>query len=140
VTVTVVGSEPSGLATMLVELIEQNLERDPGRRRLLRPCVAMLRAPDADVTVHLRIEPDRVRVGDGDVPDAHLRIRADSERLLALTNAPLRLGLPDPTSAEGRSVLLDLLLRRVHVGGLIRHPLRLVRLTSLLSVADGARG
>lgn len=139
-TVTVVGSEPSGLATMLAELLEQNLARDPGRRRLLRPCVAILQAPDADVTVHLRIGRGGIRVGDGDVPDAHLRIRADADRLLALTNAPLRLGLPDPTSVEGRSVLLDLLLRRVRVGGLVRHPLRLARLTSLLSVVDGARG
>ena len=139
-TVTVVGSEPSGLATMLAELLEQNLARDPGRRRLLRPSVAILQAPDADVTVHLRIGRGGIRVGDGDVPDAHLRIRADADRLLALTNAPLRLGLPDPTSVEGRSVLLDLLLRRVRVGGLVRHPLRLARLTSLLSVVDGARG
>lgn len=139
-TVTVVGAEPSGLVTMLAELIEQNLARDPERSRLLRPCVATLRVPDADVTMHLRIGPGGIRVGDGDVPNAHLRIRADAERLLALTNAPLRLGLPDPTSAEGRSVLLDLLLRRVRVGGLLRHPLRLVRLTSLLSVAEGVHG
>ena len=139
-TVTVVGSEPSGLATMLAELLEQNLARDPGRRRLLRPSVAILQAPDADVTVHLRIGRGGIRVGDGDVPDAHLRIRADADRLLALTNAALRLGLPDPTSVEGLSVLLDLLLSRVRVGGLVRHPLRLARLTSLLSVVDGARG
>ena len=80
--VTVVGPEPSGLASMVADLIEQNLARNPERRRLLRRSVAVLDAPDADVTVFLRIDPERVRVGDGDVPDAHLRIRADSERLL----------------------------------------------------------
>jgi hypothetical protein len=70
-------------------------------------------------------------------PPPHVRVRADAERLLAITNAPLRFGLPDPTSAEGRAVLLDLVARRVRVGGLLRHPVRLARSMSLLSVADG---
>jgi len=140
VTVTVVGPEPSGLATLVAELIEQNLTRDPRRSRLLRSCVAVLDAPDAGVTVHVRIAAGSVRVGDGDVPDAHVRVRADSERLLAITSAPLRLGLPDPERSEGRAVLRDLVLRRVRVQGLLRHPVRLARFTSLLSVSDGGDG
>lgn len=134
--VTVVGSEPSGLAWMVAELIEQNLARDPERRRLLHPSVAVLDAPDAEVTVFLRIDPDGVRVGDGDVPDAHVRIRSDSGRLLDLTNAPLRFGLPDALTPEGRAIVRDLLARRLRIRGLLRHPLRLARLTELLSVAD----
>jgi hypothetical protein len=139
VTVTVVGPEPSGLAQMVADLIEQNLRRDPARRALLRTTVAVLDAPDADVTVFLRIGRDDVRVGDGDVPDAHLRIRASSDRLLDLTTAPLRFGLPDVLSPEGRSIVADLLRRRIGIRGLVRHPMRLARLTQLLSVADGGR-
>ena len=134
--VTVVGSEPSGLASMVAELIQQNLARHPERHQLLRRSVVMLDAPDAEVTVFLRIDPDGVRVGDGDVPDAHLRIGADSCRLLDLTTAPLRLGLPDLLAPEGRAIVRDLLARRLHIRGLLRHPLRLARLTQLLSVAD----
>ena len=137
VTVTVVAPEPSGLALMVADLIEQNLARDPARRALLRPTVAVLDAPDADVTVFLRIVPDDVRIGDGDVPDAHLRIRASSERLLDLTTAPLRFGLPDPLRPEGRAVVAGLLRGRIRIRGLLRHPLRLARLTKLLTVADG---
>jgi hypothetical protein len=135
-TVILVGPEPSGLASMVAELIEQNLARDPKRRGLLHPSVAVLDAPDADVTVFLRIARDEVRVGDGDVPDAHLRIRADSGRLLDLTTAPLRLGLPDVLSPEGRAIVGDLLGRRLRIRGLLLHPLRLARLTKVLSVAD----
>ena len=135
-TVTVVGGEPSGLASMVADLIEQNLARDPTRTGLLRRSVAVLDALDADVTVFLRIERDGVRVGDGDVPDAHLRIRSDSGRLLDLTTAPLRAGLPDPLRPEGRAIVGDLVRRRIRIRGLFRHPLRLVRLTKLLSVAD----
>ena len=138
-TVAVVGPEPSGLAIMVADLIGQNLARDPARRALLRPLVAVLDAPDADVTVFLRIGRDDVRVGDGDVPDAHVRIQTTSERLLDLTIAPLRFGLPDPFRPEGRDIVADLLRRRIRIRGLLRHPLRLARLTKLLSVADGGR-
>ena len=138
-TVTVVGPQPSGLASMVAELIEQNLSRDRDRLALLRPSVVVLDAPDADVTVFLRIAPGEVRVGDGDVPDAHLSIRADSGRLLDLTTAPLRFGLPDVLSPEGRAIVDDLLGRRVRIRGLLRHPVRLARLARLLSVADPGR-
>ena len=138
-TVTVVGGEPSGLASMVADLIEQNLARDPTRTALLRRSVAVLDARDADVTVFLRIERGGVRVGDGDVPDAHVRIRSDSGRLLDLTTVPLRAGLPDPFRPEGRAIVGHLLRRRIRIRGLLRHPLRLVRLTKLLSVADGDR-
>ena len=138
-TVTVVGPEPSGLASMVAELIEQNLSRDRGRLALLRPSVVVLDAPDADVRVFLRIAPGEVRVGDGGVPDAHLSIKADAGRLLDLTTAPLRFGLPDVLTPEGRAIVGDLLGRRVRIRGLLRHPVRLARLTNLLSVADTGR-
>jgi hypothetical protein len=136
VSVTVVGPEPSGLASMVAELIEQNLARDPERRLLLRRSVAVLDAPDAEVTVFLRIGPEGVRVGDGVVPDAHVRISADSGRLLDLTTAPLRFGLPDLLAPGGRAIVRDLLAGRLRIRGLLRHPRRLARLTKLLSVAD----
>ncbi|MBA3737848.1 MAG: hypothetical protein H0W97_04725 [Actinobacteria bacterium] len=137
--VTVVGPEPSGLASMVAELLEQNLARDPARRELLRPSVVVLDASDADVTVFLRIAPEEVRVGDGNVPDAHLAIRAESGRLLDLTTAPLRFGSPDVLTPEGRAIIGDLLGRRLRIRGLLRHPLRLARLTKLLSVTDTGR-
>ncbi|HET9671445.1 MAG TPA: hypothetical protein VFQ40_01180 [Actinomycetota bacterium] len=135
-TVTVLGPAPSGLAALLGDLLEQNLSRDPRRRALLRPCVAVLEATDAGVTVFLRIGPGEVRVGDGDVPDAHLRVRARGERLLTLTIAPLRGGLPDVARPGGRAIVRDLLAGRLVVRGLLRHPVRLTRLTALLSVAE----
>ena len=134
--VSVAGEEPSGLASMLAELIEANLATDPDRVALLRPSVVVLDAPDAEVTVYLRIAPDAVRIGDGDVPDAHLRIRADAERLLDLTTVPLRFGLPDVGRPEGRAVVGDLLARRLRIRGLLLHPIRLARVTKLLSVAE----
>lgn len=131
-----VDSEPNGLAAMVGGMIEANLERDPERQRLLRRASIGLRAPDADVSVTLLLERGRVRVANGPVerrPD--IRIRADSSALIELTSVPLRFGLPDVLTREGRSVVRKLLAGEVRVAGLLRHPRKLARLNMLLSVA-----
>ena len=132
-TVEYADAEPSGLASMLGGLIEQNLERDPSRARLLLPAVASIAASDVGVSVTLRLEPRRVIVADG-AGDAHVRIAADSAKLLELTAAPLRFGFPDVLTRQGRAVLRDVLSRRVRIGGMLSHPARLARITMLLSV------
>jgi hypothetical protein len=123
----------AGLARMLDELVRQNLARDPGRRRLLRPTVAVLEVPDAGVVATVRIDAAGVRVVDGDDPSARVRVTAAGERLLALAAAPLRFGLPDALDPEGRRVLGDLAAGRIRVRGLVRRLPDVVRLTKLLS-------
>ena len=136
--VRLVGTEPSGLAEMIAGLIEQQLVREPSRANHLRGSVVVLTVPDADVEVTVRLAPGRVEVRDGDAPDAHLRISAPSARLLALAAAPLRAGLPDPFDPEGRAILTDVATGRVRVRGMLWHPVRLARFTSLLSVDPGS--
>lgn len=126
----------TGLPAMLGQMIEQNLERDPGRGRLLRSSLVSIRVADAGVSASVRIRPGAVEVRPGLDPDADVVIRADADRVLALTAAPLRLGLPDIFQAQGRAVIGDLLTRRIRVRGLFRHPVRVARLSMLLSVAD----
>ena len=121
---------------MVAALIEQNLERDPSRLARLRPSVVVLDATDAGVAVTARIDEAAVRVCDGTSGDAHLHIAAGADRLLALTTAPLRAGLPDPLRPGGRAALADVATGRVRVRGLLRHPVRLARFTSLLSVHE----
>ena len=132
--VVLVDREPNGLATMLAGLIEQNLARDPARRRLLHPVLVSITAPDAAVSATVRIERERVEVGDGADATAELAIVADSSALLALTAAPLRFGLPDPLRPAGRAVLRDVLAKRVRIRGMLAHPRVLARVSSLLSV------
>ena len=124
----------AGLAAMLDDLIAQNLARDPARRQLLRrPLRAVIEVPDAAVFASLRIGRGDVVVCDGDDPRAPVRVRADGMRVLALASVPLRSGLPDVVSREGRAVVLDLLTGRIRVRGIVRHLGDVRRLTSLLS-------
>ncbi|MGZ5290159.1 MAG: hypothetical protein ACXWE5_11805 [Actinomycetota bacterium] len=128
-----VDAEPNGLASMVGGLIEQNLARDRSRARLLTGGAATLVAPDAGVEVTVRLGPREVVVANGADPAADLVVTAASGRLLALAGAPLRLGLPDGLTTEGRAVLRDLAARRVTIEGMGTHPGLLRRLTMLLS-------
>jgi len=132
--VTIEGEEPSGLASMLAELVRANLAEDPSRAELLRDSVATLEVADAGVVTTLRLSPGRAVVADGPAARAHLRVRTSGEGLLALAAAPLRFGFPDPFTAEGRAVLRDVVRGRLRIGGLLSHPVRAARLTKLLSV------
>ncbi len=136
VIVTVVGREPSGLASMVADLIEQNLARDPdtagspskvGRGARCARC-----RRDG-------LPPDRTRGCPGRRRRRSRCAPADPLRLGAAARPHHRAaarGLPDPLRPEGRAIVRDLLRRRIRIRGLLRHPLRLVRLTKLLSVAD----
>jgi hypothetical protein len=126
--------EPSGLAVMLGGLLEQNLARDPTRERLLHPSLVSIVARDAAVAVTLYLRPGRVLARDGVDPRALLRIAADSGRLMAMTAVPLRMGMPDVLTPQGRAIVRDIVARRITIRGMLEHPLHLVRLTSLLSV------
>lgn len=134
------GADPSGLAELVAGLLEQHLAREPSRASHLRPSVVVLSVPDADVAVTVRFAPDGVRVADGSESDAHLRIVAPSDRLVALAAAPLRAGVPDPLTRDGRAALADVLSGRVRVHGLLRHPRRLTRFASVLSVHEPSPG
>lgn len=125
--------EPIGLAELLGTLIEQNLARDLARYRLLKPATVAVGAPDAGVVVTLRFGRGEVTIANGADPRAGVVVRAEAHDLFGLAGAPLRLGLPDPFSREGRVVLGRILRGHIHVHGLISRLPTVRRLTMLLS-------
>jgi hypothetical protein len=129
--------EPNGLAAMIGGLIQGNLEAHPERMRLLggeRPTTVAIEVPDAGVAVSVRLSADDVRVANGIVGRPQVLIRTDSETLLSLSSTPLRVGLPDVTTAAGRSVVRAVLGRRLRLRGVLRHPAALARLNRLLTL------
>jgi hypothetical protein len=121
-------------------LIDANLVREPARAlRLSRREAASLMATDADVAVTIQMlpgarrSPGTVLVHDGRDPWAEVVVRAEGIALLELAATPLRFGLPDVTTAEGRDVVRQLLRGRIRVDGLVRHLGTVRRLSMLLS-------
>ena len=126
--------EVSGLAAMLEDLVTQNLERDPGRRRLLtRPLRVVIEVPDAAVRASMGVDDGQLRVRHGDDPSARVRVRANGLDVLGLATVPLWLGLPNVRTVEGRRVVSMLLTGRIRVRGLVRCLGEVRRLTQLLS-------
>jgi hypothetical protein len=126
--------EPNGLASLIGTLIEQNLARDPGRVRLLRPPgVFVISATDVDVAVTIRLTPDTVTVANGEDPRAPVVVRAPGRDLFGLAATPVRFGLPDPASKGGRAVIGAIASRRIRVRGMVLRLPAVRRLTMLLS-------
>lgn len=131
-----VGGEVTGLASLLADLLRQNLARAPHRRELLdRPSIVSIVADDAGVGATLRIGGGAVRVEQGADRDAGVIVRGGSQDLLELTAAPLRWGLPDVLDQRGRRAIVALLSGRVRVHGLLVRPRQVVGLVRLLSAA-----
>jgi len=135
----------NGLATMLAQLVSENLEAKPHKERdflALEGRVSIV-AEDADVSLTLCFERGgNLKIHDGirGVPD--VTIRGSSELIMALSNVPLagRLGLPIPglRDAEGKNTVRRILAAvrkgELHVYGMPLHPLLVMRLTKVMSI------
>lgn len=127
--------EPNGIAALLGALLEANVAAHPERRRYLSPpATYVVEASDVSVAATIRIAREGIRIQNGRMPEPDVAVEGTSAMLVGLSSVPVRLGLPDLTTADGRSVVRNLLARRMRVKGLLRHPGKLARLTKLLSV------
>jgi hypothetical protein len=128
-------AEPNGLAAMLGGIMEGNLASHPERQRLLTDVSTYgIRAPDVAVAVSIRLAPGKITVRNGIVGNPDILVQADSETLVGLSSVPLKFGLPDIGTREGREINKKLLRGRLKVKGLFLHPRKLARLNKLLSV------
>jgi hypothetical protein len=129
--------EPNGLAGMLGGLIEGNLKAHPDRARLViqgKHATYSVVATDVAMAASIRFSPKGVAVRNGVVGRPDVMIETDTDTMLALSTVPLRFGLPDPVSAEGRDVDRKLFKRELRVRGLLRHPWKLARLNRVMSI------
>ncbi len=138
------GAEDNGLASMLADLVRQNLEAKPHKQRdfrALRGSIAIV-AEDADVALTLVFDGGKLTLYDGIVGIPDVTIRGGSDTIMSLSNTPLvtRLGLPfpDPRDKEGvavsRSVMDAMKNGSFHIYGLAFHVPMMLRLTRVMSV------
>lgn len=131
----VVTPEADGIATMLAELVRQNIETYPDRAKLLDGVrgAVNVNATDAEVTAGLVFGSGRLTVGMAAAKPA-LTIACDSATLMEMSTVPLWLGRPDVRTAEGRALIGRILKGEIKVRGMMAHPILLTRLQKLLSV------
>lgn len=140
------GAEENAFAQMLSDLLRQNIESKPHKRKdfdaLARGkglCVALV-ADDAEVALTLEFAGGTLVVHDGikGIPDVAVRGSADA--IMTLSNMPITrpLGLPIPLDRPGLEVLRDVVRatasKEIQVLGMIGNISRLSRLTRVLSV------
>lgn len=144
------GAEDNAFATMLAELLRQNLESKPHKRKdfdALDGTVALV-ADDANVALTLEFSSAR-RSADGagrvlfhdgirGVPDVTVRGSADA--IMALSNVPIvrALGLPLPTDRASlelvRSMIRATRAGELRIYGMLGNTSLLSRLTRVMSV------
>jgi len=138
------GAEENGLARMLADLVRQNLEAKPHKRKDfdgLDGRVAIV-ADDADVALTLRFERGgSLTIYDGvaGVPD--MTIRGPADAIMALSNLPSGLfGLPIPNARDQgaveavRTVFGAVRAGTLHMYGAAFHAGLAMKLTRVMSI------
>jgi hypothetical protein len=68
------------------------------------------------------------------VGEADLKIVTDHDVILQLSLLNICLGLPNYFDKAGRDILKNLLLGKLKIEGMLKHPLQLTHLTKIFSV------
>lgn len=140
------GAEHNAFATMLADLVRQNLESKPHKKKDFaalargKGATIALVADDAEVALTLEFKGGALILHDGirGVPDVTVRGSADS--IMALSNVPLTrpLALPIPTDRSALDVLLAMVKAtrtgELKVLGMFGNFRVLSRLTRVMSV------
>jgi hypothetical protein len=116
------------VAAGILALVERGVELRPELAR--EPGMVRLRFHEGWPAVLIELG-DVVRVCDDDEAGADVEIRATLPDLVALLSAPLRGGVPSPTSAAGRAALGRVLGGAVEIDGIRSLARRVLRLLSL---------
>jgi hypothetical protein len=138
------GADENGFAVMMADLVRQNLEAKPHKRKdfdALSGDVAIV-VEDAEVALTMSFRRGKLTIRDGvsGIPDA--TIRGDADSVIAMSNVPLsrRLGIPwaaprDKASIEAlKGFLSAMRTGRVHVFARFGAYSMLGRLTRVMSV------
>ena len=136
------GAEENAFASMLADLVRQNLESKPHKRKdfaALDGTVALI-ADDADVALTLEFRAGMLTLHDGirGIPD--VAVRGSSDAIMALSNVPLTrpLALPVPTDRMSFEVLRAMVRATVtgelKVHGMLGNLGLLSKLTRVMSV------
>ena len=132
------GDDTVGFGVMLSDLIKQNLENNP--RKLLPFSLltrlkskVVIEAPDAEVIITLSFGDGKLMVRNGADPKAKVRIIANSDVILELSQVRVVAGLPWIWDEVGKAMIKRMLNREVKIRGIADRPITMMLLTNLVS-------
>ena len=132
------GAEDNGFAAMLAQLIRQNIDDRPEKKKVLRRMLGRvaLVVTDLQLAVTLLFERGRLTVYDGivGIPDVTVRAPSEWHTRMSLVELEPRLGLPDPRGEVARAVFEASRRGEIAVYGALSSPTLVLRLTQVMSV------
>jgi hypothetical protein len=130
------GAEDVALASLLLGLMEKNLEDKPGRVKDFNALNIPIgiNAVDADVQITMEFCNGKLTFHKGLI-EPKMVISAESATLIGLTSVNIRFGIPWFFDATGFEVVKKLLKLELRIKGLFFHPFALIRLCKAMSVA-----
>jgi hypothetical protein len=124
----------SELALTLRDAIVRNTARREGRDALGKLSGRVLvRAEDRDRAVTLDFADGSVRIRDGELEGARIRVLGDEDAILSLTRVPFSGRVPEVWSRPGRLALRRQLGGELTIRGLVLRSRSVLRLLRLLS-------
>jgi hypothetical protein len=122
-----------GLADMVFNLIRQNQQSPIKSFQALKSNVVIV-ASDIEITITLAFQSGKLTIYNGIVGEADIKIVTDHDVILQLSLINICLGLPNYFDETGRDILKNLLLGKLKIEGMLKHPLQLTHLTKIFSV------
>jgi hypothetical protein len=130
------GAENVGIASMLAQLIRQNLEQVPRKWtdfQKLNTSV-FIDVPDAEVSVTLVFTDGALMVHAGMHGEPRIRITTSADVLLGLCMLKVVNGVPRPLHRHSRALIGNMLRGKARIAGILSSPVQLIRFARLLSV------
>ncbi len=126
----------NGLATILSDLLRQNLHQNPGKIKTFNSLKAkvFIEALDLRVAVGLEFKCGSLIISGNLMGQPDLHIITDSTTLLDLCLLKIKFGLPYFFDGAGFKIFKKLLTGKLLIRGMFRHSFTLLKLTRLFSV------
>ncbi len=130
------GAENIGVATMLADLIRQNLEQKPRKHADFQrlATTVFIDVTDAQVSITLAFGGGVLTVHPGIFGQPRIRITTSAGVLLALCMLKVVNGIPRPLHPDSRALVGHMLSGAVKISGIPRNPVQMFRFARLMSV------
>ena len=130
------GSESCAMAGMLANLLEENIKGNPRKKAILRAMntVVAIKIVDIDLAITLDFNYGNLTFYEGIESTPQILIETESAHVLELSNIPMRFGLPNLFSAQGKEMLKLSITRKLKMTAMPWQMLNVLRLTQVMSI------